>query len=99
MTVGKSKTINAMSKETTTSILLEGKNGEFEVTVTAEVSPRENIQWVSYEMPDGSETTPEKLSKVCIKTSAKQIEAAAVYALREQAAADYEQHFDTQFED
>jgi hypothetical protein len=88
-----------MSKETTTTILLEGKDGEFEVTVTAEVPRRESIAWVFYEMPDGKETSAEMLSKICIKTSAKQIEAAAIYALREQAASDYETHLDTQFED
>jgi hypothetical protein len=88
-----------MASETTTTILLEGKEGEFEVTVTAEVPRRESIAWVFYEMPDGKETTPEMLSKICIKTSAKQIETAAFNALREQAASDFEAHFDARFED
>jgi hypothetical protein len=92
-----------MASETTTTILLEGKDGEFEVTVIAEVSPRENIAWISYEIIDSEGEVecvePEYLSSICIKTSAKQIEAAAIYALREQAAADYEAHFDARFED
>jgi len=89
-----------MAKETTTTLLLEGKEGEFEVFVTAEVSPRENVAQIGYELSNGKQTSPEELSKICIKTSAKQIEVLAVDALREQAAADYEMYFgDSVWED
>jgi hypothetical protein len=97
-----------MASETTTTILLEGKEGEFYVAVTAEVEQGETIENICYYFTDDEETqdidgleetTAAALSKLCIQKSAIQIEALAVYALREQAASDYGAHYESQFED